>query len=302
MEAESYQQLKASIAEEGLLNPITIHEDQVLDGVHREKACGEVGVEPEYEPFTGKDPLRFVLAQNLARRQLTVGQRAALAAEVKPLFEKRAKERKRAGNRRGGLGKSGATLPPTSEPSRKARDEAAAMFGVGGRTVDHASFVRKKDPALFERVKKGEIAPATADRQIKEKAAPKGKPRTRNWNGKSNTRRGQELRAGDYNELVELQLWMNQMCMRLAATDVDEFGLDDPTLGVVADLHDDLLTLADWVDRSLGKVTSWLSDAEVLDKIEKLERTNGRTPGETKTAQRLANRLRKKLTNRLEVG
>ena len=62
-------------------------------------------------------------------------------------YEKRAKERKKAG---GGDKKSAkarslpAILPEAVSTGRDARDEAGAAFGVGGRTVDRATAVWKK--------------------------------------------------------------------------------------------------------------------------------------------------------------
>jgi N6-adenosine-specific RNA methylase IME4/ParB-like chromosome segregation protein Spo0J len=85
VEGAEFDRLVADIAEHGLLNPITVHDDQILDGRNRERACRAAGVEPVYAPFTGDDPAAFVLSQNLARRHLGPSERAMVAARMAKL-------------------------------------------------------------------------------------------------------------------------------------------------------------------------------------------------------------------------
>src|SRR5438093_7299034 len=74
LKSEEYQELKSSIAENGLYHPIIINKDGfVLDGHHRFKACCELGIEPKLEVMSFDDPHMeriFVIDTNLARRQL----------------------------------------------------------------------------------------------------------------------------------------------------------------------------------------------------------------------------------------
>jgi len=46
IEGAEFERLVADIAENGLLNPITIHDDMILDGRNRERACRAAGVAP----------------------------------------------------------------------------------------------------------------------------------------------------------------------------------------------------------------------------------------------------------------
>jgi N6-adenosine-specific RNA methylase IME4/ParB-like chromosome segregation protein Spo0J len=85
IEGAEFERLVADIAKNGLLNAITIHDDMILDGRNRERACRAAGVEPVYAPFTGDDPAAFVLSQNLARRHLGSSERAMVAARMAKL-------------------------------------------------------------------------------------------------------------------------------------------------------------------------------------------------------------------------
>src|SRR5215472_15522425 len=81
--------LAEDIKKNGLLNPIVLFEGQVLDGRNRYNAAKlakykfQLGDFVEYDPeLHGRDPVMFVIAMNIHRRHLTVGQRSALAAEL----------------------------------------------------------------------------------------------------------------------------------------------------------------------------------------------------------------------------
>lgn len=96
---DEYEALKASIAEKGLLVPITRDQNGVvLDGHHREQACRELGIEPRYEvQYCADDSERKVraLVMNLVRRHLTREQKAKAVAELRALgytFERIATE------------------------------------------------------------------------------------------------------------------------------------------------------------------------------------------------------------------
>jgi ParB-like chromosome segregation protein Spo0J len=82
MEGGEFEQLTADIRAHGLQQPITIHEDQILDGRNRERACRAAGVEPHYEPFRGDDPLAFVISANIHRRHLTPEQKRGIIAKL----------------------------------------------------------------------------------------------------------------------------------------------------------------------------------------------------------------------------
>ena len=77
---ERYAALVASIIALGLLDPITVWRGQIIDGLHRLKACAEAGVEPRYEFLDDDaDPVQYVIAKNGLRRQMDDSQRAVVA-------------------------------------------------------------------------------------------------------------------------------------------------------------------------------------------------------------------------------
>ena len=82
MSEAEYETLKASIEVQGQLEPITLMNDQIIDGRHRFEACMDLGIEPHYWEYKGDDPLGYVIALNMDRRHLTTSQRAAIAAEI----------------------------------------------------------------------------------------------------------------------------------------------------------------------------------------------------------------------------
>jgi hypothetical protein len=143
--------LASDIAENGLLEPIVLHEGLVLDGRNRLAACERAGVEPRFVEWNGDGgtPLRYVLSHNLHRRHLTTSQRAAIAVDVLPMFEEEA--RKRQGQRTDLLADR-----PKSDSAIHARDAAADALNVGSRTVGRAKQIKEADPEVFEQIKRGE--------------------------------------------------------------------------------------------------------------------------------------------------
>lgn len=82
--------LRDDIKANGLREPITTYDEQILDGRHRFRACEMANVEPRFEELpAGVNPFGFVISKNLHRRQLTTAQRAIVAARIANLGEGR---------------------------------------------------------------------------------------------------------------------------------------------------------------------------------------------------------------------
>lgn len=80
---DELDELAADIEERGLLQPIVLSEDgTLLDGRNRLEACRRAGVEPHFVFYGGEDAAGYALSVNIARRHLTKGQIAMVAAKA----------------------------------------------------------------------------------------------------------------------------------------------------------------------------------------------------------------------------
>jgi hypothetical protein len=125
-----FSELKEHIRVNGQQNAIVLYEDQVLDGVHRERACKELDFEARYDRPEIKDPIAYVIGQNL-RRDLTTKQRARMAAEL-------------ANMTRGGDTRSDHSLKKRNE--KITQSQAAKMLNVSVSSVQAAK--REKRASL----------------------------------------------------------------------------------------------------------------------------------------------------------
>jgi hypothetical protein len=173
MDTAAFDELVADIKRNGLLHSITLYQERVLDGIHRQDACLEAGVEPRYEKFFGDDPVSFVLSQNLARRHLTESQRAMIAAKI-------------------------AALPKGSHPPKggggASSKQTARLLKTSARSIERAKTVHKQGtPELVAAVEAGElgvtpaaeIAKLPKDKQNKTMIGRKSKPRQKKIGGKT---------------------------------------------------------------------------------------------------------------------
>ena len=77
------EELKKSIQDIGVLEPITLHDGKVLDGWHRYVLAKELGLDVQAsECGPDVDPKDFVIAKNSLRRHLSAEQRAAAVLSV----------------------------------------------------------------------------------------------------------------------------------------------------------------------------------------------------------------------------
>ena len=167
MTDEEYQELKADIKAHGLREPITLHQGKIIDGKHRYRACIELGVEPKTREIpTNGTPLEYVISENVKRRHLTTGQRAALAVELRPLIKRELDEAAFASSADQKLG--AAKSPPNSRGARMAGHRrtatrsAAAHVRVSPAAVEAYEKVARETPDLAEKVRGGEMALFTA--------------------------------------------------------------------------------------------------------------------------------------------
>ncbi len=159
--------LADDIKARGLQHPITLCGESpetgaplVLDGRNRLVACEMVGIAPEFEWFdkySERDPIAWVLSQNLHRRHLTDTQRKMVAAEAAKMYEAEARERMLAGR----------SDPSADRRQGKASEKAARDLGVSPREVEKAKRVAERAPVLKDAVLSGaaslDAAAALAD-------------------------------------------------------------------------------------------------------------------------------------------
>lgn len=85
---EELQELAEDIKQRGLLSPITLDgEGRIIDGRNRYAACQLVDIQPDFQTFDGPDVAGYALAANLARRHLSKGQKAMIAAMARSVSE-----------------------------------------------------------------------------------------------------------------------------------------------------------------------------------------------------------------------
>ncbi|MBX5463690.1 MAG: hypothetical protein IRZ28_21715 [Steroidobacteraceae bacterium] len=121
--------------------------------------------------YTGDDPLGFVVSMNLHRRHLTEGQKAALALELLPHLEARARERQLATLKQN---TDPEIIPERREPEGESREQAARMVGTNPRYVSDAKKLAQESPELFAKVKTGNLSIPAAKRQLAPKASGSG--------------------------------------------------------------------------------------------------------------------------------
>lgn len=151
MTEPEFAAFKADIREHGQREPITLYEGKILDGLHRYRACQELGLEPRVVRFEGnpRAAAQLVVGRNFHRRHLTTSQRAMVAAEMCKLRP------------RGNTGNS---------PYLTAA-QASTLMGVGEDLVKDAKrLLRHGDEDILRTVREG-LQSVSAAVQEKEKKA-----------------------------------------------------------------------------------------------------------------------------------
>jgi hypothetical protein len=82
LEGQEFEDLVADIKAHGLIEPIVIYQDQILDGRNRYRACVAAGIDCCSIPYTGNDPVGYVVSKNIRRRHLTAERKRELIAKL----------------------------------------------------------------------------------------------------------------------------------------------------------------------------------------------------------------------------
>jgi hypothetical protein len=185
MTADERRALTEDIARNGQREPIRTYEGKIIDGRNRYEACCALHVAPTFEEWSGQGSLvAYVVSLNLHRRHLDTSQRAAIAAEVKPILEEEGRERMRAAGRKSAPGrpaeKGCADLHNLSDDDHHdSLQQAADMVNVSRRIVADAELVKEQAPERFEAIKRGETTVHAERKQLTERnghAKPRKEP------------------------------------------------------------------------------------------------------------------------------
>ena len=146
MSNDEYDALKNDVAENGQLDPITIWNDEIIDGAHRYKACQELGVEPYFQDFNGtiNDAISLTISKNIMRRHLSVSQRAMIANDL-------------AQQHPGGDRKS--DDHSANSPNGLTQGDAATLMNVGTKAVSEARKIANfGDDKLVDAVRNNKLS------------------------------------------------------------------------------------------------------------------------------------------------
>lgn len=165
LSGQELQELAADIKENGLINPVVLLDEKVLDGRNRLLACKKSEVSPVFTHFVqnGVSPVQLVISMNLKRRHLSNGQRAAVAVEAKPLLASEAKKNQKLGGYSERFLKN--VKPLVSEPVHVDK-EIAKQFDVSQGYVYAAQKIKDKDDKVFQKVKSGELSIPEANKEL----------------------------------------------------------------------------------------------------------------------------------------
>ena len=173
MRPHEYADLLADIRERGVLAPLEVINDVVLDGRHRLKAAVELGLKdvPVHQVLLGGDESErdWVLKAAVLRRHLTDDQRAMMAAmyakeHPRGVGGRPRKEKQNLPPRRGEV--SASKKKPRAATKAPARHDAAVQMRVAPKRAEKAAKVLAANPTLAEQVHSGEIKLAQAVRQV----------------------------------------------------------------------------------------------------------------------------------------
>jgi hypothetical protein len=163
MDGAEFDSLVADIKSNGLREPIITHDDMILDGGNRYRACMAAEVAPHFMKFGGGNLVSYVLSANLHRRHLQPGQHAAIVASMQNWAEAQT----HGGNRNSKV--QSCTL--------KTAEDRATQSGASIRTQKSADKVAKADPELAKQVGLGEISlPKAVEKITGKRPGSKQKP------------------------------------------------------------------------------------------------------------------------------
>lgn len=160
---EEYKELENSVLKDGVLNPIIVWNNVIIDGHNRYAICKAHGISDflvKEIKFNSKDEaLEWILRNQLGRRNLTDFQRNRIALKYEDIIAKRMKERmsKGGGDRKSVNKKIGYDQldSPDFKPTTK-RAELSKIAGTSQGSVQRTKKILEKGtPEQIKRAEKG---------------------------------------------------------------------------------------------------------------------------------------------------
>lgn len=239
MSADDYQALKDSVENIGVQNPITLFEGMVLDGWHRCRAASDLDLDCPSVELGDVDPRDFVLAQNKARRHITIAQ---LAMAANAVYQWRA---------------AGRPAANSAGPAELNQVDIAEKTGVSVRSLRQASQVEKAAaPEVVAAVKSGAVglekAAAISKLPKEEQADAIAKPIS-----EIKQKQVCEIVGRPHSELSEAELQQaNDAVYRTLAADAEEAAVPEPDYSALDEARDQIQRLEDALVSAMSVSTS----------------------------------------------
>lgn len=164
---EEYQQLEASLLADGCRDALVIWQGILLDGHHRLEICERHNLPYQIKviDLPDKDEAKkWVIRNQLGRRNLTPFQRAELALRLKPIIAARAKEQQLASLKQGPV----PLISTKREEQIDTRKELANLAGVGHDTIYKVEIISQEaDEGIKQRARQGEMTINQAYTQVR---------------------------------------------------------------------------------------------------------------------------------------
>lgn len=139
---DEYRLLEESVIAEGCRDALITWHGVLVDGHNRYKICTEYGIpfDTAETDFESRAAVKLWMMKNqLARRNLTEGQRIRMVHAVEDAVREEAKKNMR-------LAKGQGVKGVENLPQVKSRDTLGSMAGVSGKTYEHGATVLDKAP------------------------------------------------------------------------------------------------------------------------------------------------------------
>jgi ParB-like chromosome segregation protein Spo0J len=185
IKGDAFDHLVDDIKNNGLAEPIVLYQRMILDGRNRYQACIRAGIEPKFIPYTGSDPVQFVMTHNFYRRQLTKGQQALSAVKAAKMLEEAGKFK------------------------TEAKATAADWAAISVTSLDKAEAI-SKNSVLAEAVASGETSLESATVVLKE-ASPELLRQVENKETSVNTAATTIRQERPFNEKLNLKNYQDKM-------------------------------------------------------------------------------------------